>query len=512
MSMENWSKKKEFVVVTIFFIVLVFGILLGCGTITCGMHLVDDHDFIQYDYELRQEHKSFSEVMRGELEEDFVDRFRPLYYPIRVIQTWFFGTDLAVMSILRGIEVVLSCVIMYYIARKLKCNVKYALAASLFVMVGPQSAVWWKLGPQELTATWVWGLGVLCLFAWRETGKKWYNIVAIFLFAFISLYKESYIMLFPTVMLMYLYFELDGKEVTVESILQAVKKHFASLFVLGLILVVEIFIIVFVIGTDKTGYGGIDLGMSLYDYAKVLFNNLRLPLRVGQYALFAFGVILLYRKNLKVIWENKWKVFFAIVMILPQMLLYSKTGLEERYVIPWSYGVAYLFVVVVCQNEYLKDKKRLYYDIFLGALLVGNLFLVCREANYFTYRGHGITKMFEDTIEMTDEDTKILTAFAPYDESEHTASLLLDTKGIKDVYVYRDGTCTDWYGEGKGNTISFDEIDIILMYNYDDRHFITEPDLDFSNFDITVYNTVRVAVRKGYLEERDVTAKEEPVF
>ena len=510
--MEKWNRKQEFLAVSLFFIILVFGILFINGTITCGLHLVDDHDFIQYDYEIRQEHKSIGEVMRGELEEDFVDRLRPLYYPIRVIQTYIFGTNLAVMSIFRGIEVVISCVVMYYIARKLNCNMKYSFAASLFVMAGPQSAVWWKLGPQELTATWVWGLGILCLFWWRESGKKIYNILALFLFVFISLYKESYIMLFPTVMLAYLYFELQGKEVTAKSVWEAIKKNIFSLLTILVVLVIELFIIVFVIGTDKTGYGGIDLGMSLYDYAKVLFNNLRLPLRVGQYALFALGVILLYRKNLKVIWEEKWKVFLAVVMIIPQMILYSKTGLEERYVIPWIYGVAYLFVVVVCQNEYLKDRKRVVYDVFLGILLAGNLLLVCREANYFTYRGHGITKMFEDTINMTDEDTVILTAFAPYDESEHTASLLLDTKGIKDVYVYRDGKCTDWYGEGKGNTISLDEIDIILMYNFNDRHFITEPDIDFGDFDINVYNTVRVAVRKGYLEERDVTVTTEPVL
>ena len=499
--MKKWSRKQEFLTVALFFTILVFGILLINKTITCGLHLVDDHDFIQYDYEIRQEHKSIWEVMQGELKEDFVDRLRPLYYPIRVIQTYIFGTNLAVMSVFRGIEVVLSAIIMYYIARKLKCNRKYSLAASLFVMAGPQAAVWWKLGPQELTATWVWGLGILCLFWWKETRKNIYNVIAIVLFIFISLYKESYMMLFPTVMLAYLYLELEGKEVSVNEIWQAIKKNFVSLFVLGFVLVVELFIIVFVIGTDKTGYGGIDLGMSLYDYAKVLFNNLRLPLRVGQYALFAFGVIILYRKNLRVLWEKKWSVFLSIVMILPQMVLYSKTGLEERYVIPWIYGVAYLFVVVVCQNEYLKGKRRTYYNIFLMILLIGNLFLVCREANYFAYRGFGITKMFEDTINMTDENTKILTAFAPYDESEHTASLLLSTKGIDDVYVYRDGTCTDWYGKGKGNVISFDEIDIILMYNYDDRHFISEPDLDFSDFDITVYNTVRVGVRKGYLEE-----------
>lgn len=512
MKIKKWNPKQEFMAVTLFFVILVFGILLINGTITCGLHLVDDHDFIQYDYEIRQEHKSIWEVMQGELEEDFVDRLRPLYYPIRVLQTCIFGTNLAAMSVLRGIEVVISCIIMYYIARKLKCNRKYSLAASLFVMAGPQAAVWWKLGPQELTATWVWGLGILCLFRWRESGKKIYNALAIFLFVFISLYKESYIMLFPTVMLAYLYFELEGKKVTVAGVLQAIRKNIVSLLILGFVMVGEVFIIAFVIGTDKTGYGGIDLGMSLFDYAKVLFNNLRLPLRVGQYALFAFAVILLFRKNLKVVWEEKWKVFLAIVMIIPQMILYSKTGLEERYVIPWIYGVAYLFVVVVCQQEYLKDRKRTLYDIFLGILLVGNLLLVCREANYFTYRGIGITKMFEETINITDENTRILTAFAPYDESEHTASLLLDTKGIDKVYVYRNGTCTDWYGEGEGNTVSFDEIDIILMYNYDDRHFITEPDLDFSDFDITVYNSVRMAVRKGYLDERDISEKAQPIL
>ena len=498
----KWNKKKEFLIITIFFFILVFAVLLLNGTITCGMHLVDDHDFIQYDYEMRQQNKSMLDVMRGELEEDFGDRFRPLYYPVRVIQTYIFGTDLVAMSIFRGIEVVVSCIIFYYIARKLNCNIKYSLATSLLVMVGPQSAIWWKLGPQELTGTWVWGLGVLCLFWWKETKKKIYNVLALILFIFISLYKESYIMLFPTVMLIYLYFDLEGQEITKESVWQSIKNNIISLLVVVITAIVEVFVIVFVIGTDKTGYGGIDLSMSLYDYAKVLFNNLRLPLRIGQYALFALGVILIYRKNLKVIWEEKWKVLFAIVMIVPQMVLYSKTGLEERYVIPWIYGVAYLFVVVVCQNDYLKDKKRRIYDIFLAVLLIGNLLLVFREASYFTYRGHGITQMFEDSLELIDEDTGVLTAFAPYDESEHTASLLFDTKGIKDVYVYRDGECTDWYGEGKGNQISLDEVDIILMYNFDDRHFIYEPDIDFSDFDITIYNTVRMAIRKGYLEEQ----------
>ena len=92
--------------------------------------------------------------------------------------------------------------------------------------------------------------------------------------------------------------------------------------------------------------------------------------------------------------------------------------------------------------------------------------------------------------------TNILSAFAPYDESDKTTSFYLHTKGLDHVYVYRNGEATDWYREGKDEKVELKDVDIIMMYNFNDRHFVYEPDIDFSDFEITEYNTMRVAIRK----------------
>lgn len=41
---ENIGKKREFLIVFLFSVLMVFGVLLGMGTLTSGYHLVDDHN------------------------------------------------------------------------------------------------------------------------------------------------------------------------------------------------------------------------------------------------------------------------------------------------------------------------------------------------------------------------------------------------------------------------------------------------------------------------------------
>ena len=101
--------------------------------------------------------------------------------------------------------------------------------------------------------------------------------------------------------------------------------------------------------------------------------------------------------------------------------------------------------------------------------------------------------MFEVVTQTATEETKVLTAFAPYDESYHTSVAVLRAAGIENVYIYED-ECVNWYKDDE--VVSFDEIDIILMYNEKDRHYLYEQDLDLSDFEVTEYNTVCVAVRK----------------
>ena len=492
--MMERDRKKEVLYILIFFTCVVFGILICCGTLTSGIHLVDDHEFWRFKNRMELDHKSIAEVIKWKSLADSSWRFRPLYYPIRVLLTVVFGTNLFALSVLKGIEVVLTCVLVYFVARKLKCSIFYSIIAVLVVLVGPQSAIWWKLGPQELTGTWVFALGLLCLFKWKESRKIVYHIAALLCFIFISLYKESFIALLPAVMLMYLYLSMKGREITWKSFWGAVRENIFSELILGITILIEAYIIIFVVGTNESEYIGVNPDLGIWFYVKTFLNNFRLRLRIGQYACFVLALLVIFRKKtVEIIRETGWQLLMACAIIVPQFLVYLQSGLEERYIIPWVYGVAYYFIIVLSRHKSLEGIIKKCYNIAIAALLVFNFILVFYEGSYFAYRGRGITRMFEVVTQTATEETKVLTAFAPYDESYHTSVAVLRAAGIENVYIYED-ECVNWYKDDE--VVSFDEIDIILMYNEKDRHYLYEQDLDLSDFEVTEYNTVCVAVRK----------------
>ena len=50
--MLKFMKKNEYLLVSLFFALMVFSLLLSTGTITSGWHMVDDHEFLEYQIEL----------------------------------------------------------------------------------------------------------------------------------------------------------------------------------------------------------------------------------------------------------------------------------------------------------------------------------------------------------------------------------------------------------------------------------------------------------------------------
>lgn len=491
------SKKKEFLFVSVLFTIIIFSVLIFCGTLTSGLHLVDDHEFIRFTTEMKEDGIGVIDLIKQENLRDSCNRFRPLYYPLRVLETVIFGTNLFGMSVMKGLQVAITCILIYYLIRSLGCNIMYSILSTLLVMVGPQSAIWWKLGTPEMTCTFVFAIVGLFLVKWRET-KAWYWNVGVLAGVFFdSLLKENFVLLVPALMLIYLYFSLEDKQITWHNIWGAIKENIVMEIVLGVFALWNLYTITTGPGVEGPAYVGIDFQFSILQYIKIFLNNFRLHLRIGQYGFWIFALLILFWKELKALFmELKWHILLAVAIILPQMVIYAKTGLEERYVIPWIYGIVYLFVIALSKSRVMQGRKRTVYQILTGMLIVVNFALVIYEASYFAYRGKGIEKMFRVVEENATEDTNILSAFAPYDESDKTTSFYLHTKGLDHVYVYRNGEATDWYREGKDEQVELKDIDIIMMYNFNDRHFVYEPDIDFSDFEITEYNTMRVAIRK----------------
>ena len=251
------GRKKEAVIVWSFFTALVFGVILVMGTWRSGFHLVDDWEFAKYVDWMTLEGRSLWDCLKEAVGDDLTRRFRPLYYVNRVLMAAVFGIDLTAMSVVKASEIVLALVLLYYCARQMKCNMIYAALFALTVLTGYQSAVWWKLGPQESYDTMMFALGFYLLLKWLRTGRRWYSFASVGAFFLMSIYKEPFILMLPFVGLYVLYEEMKGRKLTLLHLWEAVRRRLPYLLSIGLLFTVEMLLIMFVIGTNNYSYVGL---------------------------------------------------------------------------------------------------------------------------------------------------------------------------------------------------------------------------------------------------------------
>lgn len=492
------NRKQEAFYVWGIFTVLVFGVVIGMGTLTSGFHLVDDWEFAKYMDWMTLEHKSLWDCLKDAVGFDLMLRFRPLYYINRVLMASVWGINLTAMSIIKALEIVVAHVALYYCARQMKCNMAYAALFSLTVMVGYQSAVWWKLGPQESYAIMLFAVGFYLLLRWLRTGAKWCAYMSAGVLFLMSVYKESFILLLPFVGLYVLYEELQGGRITVANLCGAVRRRLPYLLTIGIIFVVEIFLIVFVIGTNNYSYVGLDENVTFNQYMqtwhKAVHADLKWYMRFG----FVMAMILLtyWERSKKLIWE----ILLTLSIILPQCIIYSKTSLEERYILPSVLGFAFFFVIVGCNFQPLSGKRRIVYMLCLFLMLAAHGRVMLREARYFAYRGESIQTMLESTLDLVQgTDKKVLCCFAPNLEGDRTVHYWFRLHGYEEVFYWKEdeNKMERTYGPLWYEQADIDDIDVVVMYNREDRHWCYEPSLDLSDFMEQKCGTVTMYVRRG---------------
>ncbi len=496
--LENMGKKREAVCVWLFFAVLVFGVVTFTGTLTSGFHLVDDWEFAKYQNWMQLEGQSLWDCLRQAVGYDLTMRFRPLYYINRVLMTAVFGINLTAMSVVKAMEIVIAMAALYYCARRLKCNPVYALLFSLTVMVGYQSPVWWKLGPQESYDIMMFAIGFYFLLRWLQEKRKRDAVISIAALILMSIYKEPFILLLPFVCLFVVWQDMQGRKVTVKSLWEAVRGRLPYLLTLVLVFVAEMFLLVFVIGTNNYDYVGMDSSLTLADYKRIWLDaagaDLKWYIRFG----ILMGLILLtYWEQVK---KLGWELLLTVAVILPQCVSYSKTGIAERYLLPCIVGYAFFFVIVGCNFRPLSGKRRILYVLCLLLMLAAHGRVALREAEYFAYRGESVKTAMEDTLELVrGTDKKVLSCFYPNLEANRTMYYWFRLKGYDEFFYWEEERqiITREFGEREDETASLDEMDVVLMYNEEDRHWCYTPSLDLSGFTEYKCGTITMYVRDG---------------
>ena len=495
--MENLGRKREAVLVWGFFAVLVYGVVLGTGTFASGFHLVDDWEFAKYVDWMTLEGRSVLDCLREAVGYDLTMRFRPLYYINRVLMAAVFGIDLRAMSLVKAAEIVVAFVLLYYCARQMRCNMVYAALFALTVLTGYQSAVWWKLGPQESFDIMMFAMGFYLLLKWLRTERKRYALGSVGAFFLMSLYKEPFILLLPFVGLYVLYEQMRGRKVTVRHLWEAVRRRLPYLAAIGLIFAAEMFLILFVIGTNNYSYVGLDESVTMEQYVQAW--SLAAHTDMKWYVRFGTLLCLIFLTY----WEQTkrlgWEILLTLSIVLPQCVTYSKTSMTERYLLPCVLGFAFFFVIVGCNFRPLSGKRRIAYLLCLLLMLAAHGRVVLREAAYFTWRGESIRTMMESTLALVQgTDKKVLSCFAPNLEGNRTMYYWFRLHGYDEVFYWEEeeNKINRSFGPREDEQAPFEEIDVIVMYNREDRHWCYEPSLDLTGFTEKNCGTITMYVRE----------------
>lgn len=501
---ENLDKKRELFLIAISSFFLIFGIMLEMGTITSGWHLVDDHEFLRWNYEMKFQGVSVFKIISRVSREQFSYRYRPLYMVMRVLLCKLFGINSLYYSLLKAIETWLSCIFLYYCGRRIGGNKIFSFLFAAVSLTGYQSAVWWKLGTHEIQGTLFLAAGFYCMLRWLDERKRGWAVGSIILFFIMCNYKESFILCMPFLMLYVVYYDLKwSDEFSLKEIWKSICKRFWYLFTLGLIFMIVIAIIVLFVGVNDYDMVGLDILVGWKTYVEAFEDSLANDLKwYKRFSIVFCALLLTYWEELKKLWKE---MLLTIVFLLPQFILYGQCGIGERYILPSSIGFAFFFILIIMKWKPLSGKRRAVYIFAILLLLAAHGRVALREADYYRYRGESVTTMLESVLEMSKGEDKILSCLRPNEEGNLTMNFYMANYGCDNVYYWTedDRTINQVWGvnskftEERYEYQDFEDMDIVVMYNQEDRHWCYEPSLDLSDFTKLKCGTLDIFVRNG---------------
>lgn len=506
---EGMSKKQELFWVTVLFSCLVFGILLLMGTMTSGWHLTDDHEFLLWIYQSKVEKKSFWEILTAAMHRDMGNRFRPLYMPARVLSCYMFGMNLVAYYVMKALETVASCVLLYYVGRLMKGNKISSFLFAAVSMVGYQSAAWWKLGTHEMQGTLLLAISWVALMLWIRNGRRGWEIVSILSAVLMMLYKESYLVLGPFIMAFAVYYDMlqHGLEVTLKNTGETVKRRWSYLLAIGASFLIFTAYFVFVVGIGGYDMAGSNSGNIIKDFCNGIVgsfeNNMKWYFRFG---ILFVAILLTYWEELKKRWPE---MILVLIYLVPQLAVYGRVGFSGHYLLPVSIIISLFFVLWTWNWEPLKGKRRAVYLLGICLLLGAHGRVALREADYFRLRGEGITAAFETIKELSEkeEDIKVLSCFDYNTEANMTIQYWMLDNGIDNMFYWSEDDALispDYAGTKlhKEDTVQYtiDDMDAVIVHNKDDRHWYYDPSVSLSEFTEIPCGTLTLYIRnnKGY--------------
>jgi|GEM_PF-838639 len=473
-------KKNYYLTVFLFILLFWFLIFITSGSLFSGYHFTDDHEIVEIHYKFTVQNLNLWEVISQWLHKDLLTgRLRSFYYLHRIIETRFLGINFTLWSVYTGLLGVFSTFFLFVFAKLLHFSIKEALLFSFFITLGSQSAIWWQLGPAETIGTFLLSTA-LVLTVIKEIFSRFqilYEISIILLILMMSLSKESFILFIPAIALIKIWVASKFKRL---SWIQSIKSNYLSLSALGLIFLAEILAIKFSLGlTPDIGYAGIDkLSIAQITSAAKSLNQ------AGAWwiALISLIVITLmstvFYSYSQIRFNILKKLYFPIILFIlvtfPQILLYAKSGISQRYLLPVIFGYAFL---IISLYKIVEENFKLVAKLILFLLVMNlglKLSLAWNTAHIFALEGKSTNALLQTIEKQTTAKAPIIVVTHPVVYYEWNFSI----KKYLNYVSQRNNLYLATYGQRKNSYLSvlgrtsndtLQEIESFYEYNTFDK-------------------------------------------
>jgi hypothetical protein len=473
------KKNSEYLINFLVLIVLILTFLITAtqtGLITSGFrYFMDDHQIpLMYNDLI---HKGLIKTIFTWINYDrSLSRFRP-YYQIQIVAlTQIFGLNSVLWFLYISILGSLTAFFLFFFGRLLKFSVPVALVFSISTLLGSQSEIW--IRPLIPDSQGMFFLSIVLIFLGRsckyENHSKLNNIFLIIFTILMSLSKESYIIFIPTLIALKIWLFSYFRQV---SLWKAVQLNKTSLISLVFILTLEIFYIMFFLGTHGTGYAGVDEN-SLQISA--IMSTINILLRDSFFVITSITIVLLLilsRLNKESIWVPIKGIFpfflFFLIALIPHVLLYSKSGITAGFYLFPFIAIACLFLAKTLSliGDYSKWMNILILSI-LFILLVSKFTLAWGMYSQQANDSKAINSLLKQVEQCTPNDQPVLVVVNPrvrYEVADALQRILRNTANKNNLLVATYGLeKTNFYSETlKNNEKNWNFLDpkaVVAMY------------------------------------------------
>ena len=467
----NWK-------VLLLLFILWFGLLGLTGTLFSGYHLTDDQDVLRIKQDVAQ--TSVSRETRIFLRDIFTAkmRFRPVHNLQRRLGTLVFGSNFTAWSVYFGILGVFAAFFLFRFARETGYSTLESGFFTALTLLGEQAAIWWKLGSNETPGMFFLSAALFCMAkserAGTPRGKNLYEILFAVFTITASWCKESFILIIPALIAwkIWLTVQKDEKGDKTPSLYTAIKKNIITAIVLLAVFTAELINIIKVVGTTGIGYAGYD-GFSLSSF---FITGIRSFMAIHGWVivveLLIIGILFHRRLGGNNLDEKQssgrevskhlvWLFLLTGLIVVPQIVLYMKSGMMERYLLPGIMGYTFLMVSLTRFLRETGEKsgtKKKFLKTFPGILVLALLILIClqqlRVTRYtalaFAREGKQVNAWFQSIRQYTQPNDMLVVivhplknleaavAFKAYLEIEMNRTNVLYAPGNLDIKPTRD--------------------------------------------------------------------------